>query len=403
MKKILYVTREPFPSFRVDIKVLFGKYLPRLDIYTSILSYKDPDALSTDHWAGLKPIIYRRKKSRILTPIYGLLEILLILKHIKNYDIIQVRDKPFIGLFSLVVAKLYRKKFVFWMSFPFPDEDIQKARLRKINAIKKILLLLRGFVTGFVQYRILMKVAPHIVVQSDEMKRWLNKTKHIPAEKMFPVPMGIDMEDILDIPENTKNQLRKKLGLENKIVLCYAGQISEVRGMDIMFNVAKRILTERDDIHILLIGDAPGNYEKLYLRKLLDTPELKGKITCTGWIPQDEVKKYLSVCDIGLSIILDNVIYRMSSPTKVMEYAAMGIPSIVNEIPDQKYVVNNTGGGIVVHYNEESVYNAINELINNKNLRKEYGERGRLNIGSLRGYDKIAARLARYYSNILNK
>lgn len=220
---------------------------------------------------------------------------------------------------------------------------------------------------------------------------------------MFPVPMGIDLEEIKDLPKNTREYMRRILGVEDKIVLCYTGQISEVRGMDMMFSILKRLVRERDDIHILLIGDAPGIEEKKYLKRVVNLQEFKGRITCTGWIPQNKVKEYLSICDIGLSILDNSVINSVSSPTKLMEYAALGVPSLVSGVPDQHYVVEKTGCGISTPYDEEELYKSLRFLIENEGLRKEYGKRGRLNIGKLRGYDKIAKRVEEYYRSILSK
>ena len=49
---ILYLVAESYPTFRADVTVLFGKYLPKYGIKSDIVTSKNLDSSDADHWGG---------------------------------------------------------------------------------------------------------------------------------------------------------------------------------------------------------------------------------------------------------------------------------------------------------------------------------------------------------------
>lgn len=127
-------------------------------------------------------------------------------------------------------------------------------------------------------------------------------------------------------------------------------------------------------------------------------------IIFTGKVPYSEIPKYICLADIGLSPIVPIDNYIMSSPTKLLEYLACGIPVVGNrEILDMKDIIKKSKGGILVDFNAESFAEGMKVLARNGQKNKKMGEEGRKWVINNRSYIEIANKLEKKYYNLLSE
>jgi glycosyltransferase involved in cell wall biosynthesis len=89
-------------------------------------------------------------------------------------------------------------------------------------------------------------------------------------------------------------------------------------------------------------------------------------------------KVRIKKADIGISLIKPYPFYYVSSPTKLFEYMACGLPVVANKgIPEQEKAILESKGGILVSFNKKEFTSAIIKLLRNKRLAKILGENGR--------------------------
>ncbi|MGH8138277.1 MAG: glycosyltransferase, partial [Steroidobacteraceae bacterium] len=77
-------------------------------------------------------------------------------------------------------------------------------------------------------------------------------------------------------------------------------------------------------------------------------------------------------------------------PTKLIEYMAMGKAVVANTHPEQKVLIEASGCGYCVPYDEDAFADAIVKLLSNPELAGSMGARGRRYVVEHRGYGIIA-------------
>src|SRR5690606_17770231 len=88
--------------------------------------------------------------------------------------------------------------------------------------------------------------------------------------------------------------LRKSLGLENKIILLFVGRIDDPRkGLDTLLHSVKKIL-DKKDIFLLIVGKG----DQAGARKLSEILKINDNIMFTGFVNSKNLKKYYLLCDI---------------------------------------------------------------------------------------------------------
>ena len=117
--------------------------------------------------------------------------------------------------------------------------------------------------------------------------------------------------------------------------------------------------------NFLLVGDVdPGNPSSLRRQTLAKWNDDK-VIKWVGWI--DNVGDILKKTDI---LCLPS--YREGMPKVLLEASALGKPIVTTNIPGCKDIVELCKNGILVKpKNSKSLYEGLEKLINNKNLRKK--------------------------------
>jgi glycosyltransferase involved in cell wall biosynthesis len=79
----------------------------------------------------------------------------------------------------------------------------------------------------------------------------------------------------------------------------------------------------------------------------------------------------------GLSLLRDEPNYRVSLPTKVVEYMANGVPVITTPLPLARDLVEESGCGVVIPFRDPAAAaDAILELWSDRELRGRMGSAG---------------------------
>ncbi|MCC5816326.1 MAG: glycosyltransferase family 4 protein [Leptospira sp.] len=142
---------------------------------------------------------------------------------------------------------------------------------------------------------------------------------------------------------------RKKLGIEDKTVFFYGGNIGHAQDMSQILRLAKNMQNHRDAYFILVGAGDEVDLVRETIRK-----ENIQNITLLDPVSQDEFKKMMAEFDIGL-FCLNRVHKTHNFPGKILGYLVQGMPILgsVNPGNDLKEVIEVAEAGYVVEAGDE--------------------------------------------------
>jgi glycosyltransferase involved in cell wall biosynthesis len=183
------------------------------------------------------------------------------------------------------------------------------------------------------------------------------KNRDIP---MDVVPCCVDMGRFRYDTERG-SELKKRLGLDGKFVLLYPGKIGTFYLIDEMLGFYRTMARMvPGSVFLVVTNDDPSFV--IERARLSGAPEETVRVI--RGVPFEEMPLYINVADAGLFFINS---YRKigSSPIKMGEFLACGIPVIINPgVGDTDELVRQNRVGIVVEkFSEDRYADAVNMMM----------------------------------------
>jgi len=215
------------------------------------------------------------------------------------------------------------------------------------------------------------------VVMQDHA-RWLTIMQHCDALTVTQKKLGdmyapfIGHDRIWVLPNSLDLSYYKpwkRRAPDDEIRIGWQGGSSHHEDLKLLVKPLKRIVADHPKAKVVFLGSISKELRK-------ELPDIEHH----PWVDTDTFYTKLGSLDldIGLCPVADTNFNRGKSNLKMIEYGASGTPSVCSTIPDGPY--NSPLGfdadgvdRILVENNEHDWYNAINNLIVNKELRDKIG------------------------------
>lgn len=384
--KLLIVSSDTWKPFRVDVTVLFGEELAgRGHQFDWILQSEDACEKDFDTpWGGGTAYVGRTDLgdsllSRVRKHTLGILHDLTLFSRVRKgaYDAIEVKDKFISGIWAVIAKKRYKVKFIYWLSYPFPEDYLYRAG--EPGTRWPFLYRIRGRVFHILLYKFLIPNADHVFVQSAQMKKDMI-AEGVPADLMTPVPMGIRVEP--DAPAPAPRVERQRIPAGEQAIL-YLGTLHKVRRMDFVIRVLAKVLEQEPGAKLYLIGKGVDDSDEQVLIDEAARLGVSDALVMVGQLPQAEALKYVREADVCVSPFYPTPILNSTSPTKLVEYMAMSKAVVANDHPEQRLMIEESRAGYWVPYEEQAFANAIVKILRDPQEADAMG---------LRGYDYVVAR-----------
>ncbi len=277
---------------------------------------------------------------------------------VKDVDIVWGTSPPiFQGLSAWALARWKRARFLFEVRDLWPRFAVAMGVIRNPLLIKASEAL-EAF---------LYSQADQLVVNSPGF------TDHVRsrgAKRVALIPNGAD--PLFFQAAAPLNELRRSLGLEDKIVILYAGAHGPANDLQVVLEAAR--LLQGSMVHFLLVGDGK---DKPRLQQLAASWGLEN-VTFLPPLPKRQMPALLSTVDIGLAILKPLDEYKTTYPNKVFDYMAAGLPVLLAIDGVIRDVVEAAGCGIFIPPgNAKALAEASIKLACDPDLRRTMGGRGR--------------------------
>lgn len=401
--RLLIVARDMYPPFRVDVTELFGAFLGRWLDLTWLMRRDDygpatiVEATPTERF--VLPSRQPGRLSGVRTRLSWFWTTLgqLARAGAGGWDLVQVRDLPVGGLWFMLAARIARKPFVYWMSFPVLEGYRERARNPGEGDGALITLYRRAYyaVGRFVQYRLVLRFADFIFVQSEIMRQEVS-AKGVKADKIMPVPMAVNVARYN--PETIAPTSDARLA--NRRVLAYVGSLEPQRQPVMMIDALAAVARKEPMATLVIVGDRDPETAGAMSRRASELG-VEDRIIYTGRLPLGEALAYVARADVCLALYPVTDLLRSGTPTKLVEYLAMGRPVVGNPHPYQSEVIEATGAGVVADMNPEAFAAAILSLLRDADRANARAAAAPGWIRANLSYEVTAERVGAVYARLL--
>ncbi len=224
------------------------------------------------------------------------------------------------ALIGLVLGWLFRIPVVFDFQGSMTGEMLDHHFLRPDGFAAKTFLRLETWI----DHR-----AARILTSTANAERLLIEQFGCQPARVQALPDCVDTAQFRSretYPVEDRMALRRELGipLERKLIV-YLGLLAEYQGTGLLLEALQRIVRERQDAHLLLMG-----FPNLdFYRQRAETLGISGFVTFTGRIPYAEAPAYLALGDIAVAPKLSMT----EGAGKLLNYMAVGLPTVAFDTP----------------------------------------------------------------------
>ncbi len=279
-----------------------------------------------------------------------------------GFDVIHAANPPDMFFIVGLFYRLLGKKFVFDQHDLSP-ELFQVKFSGSVKLLHKLLLFLE---------RCSYQTAHLVITTNASQKRLAIERGRCHPDKLFIVRNGPDLKRLRVVtPEPDLKRGRPYL-------LAYVGVMEVQDGVENTLFALHDLVHKRgrQDVSLVLMGR--GNQTPT-LRRLAHELQLDEYVNFTGWTTSEDVVRYLTVADIGLSPDPQNALNEHSTMIKTMEYMAMGKPSVAFDLTETRYSAQDAALYAIPNQLEDFA-NKIETLLDDEELRLKMGALGRKRI-----------------------
>ncbi len=205
-----------------------------------------------------------------------------------------------------------------------------------------------------------MKYIDYLFVLSLDHK---NKISYFTKQKIHILPNGIKE---INISNNNLKDLRKKLSIDEKFCILYAGRLLKWKGVHLLLKAISDI-EPKNNITLFILGDGP---EKNNLIKLAQNLGISNNVKFLGLVPRANVFEYMAACDI----VVFPDLRAQGLGNAVLEAMYLKKPIVGTNVGYFTELINNGVNGLLVNPDTNSIKMAIIKLLRNDDLRKNLGE-----------------------------
>ncbi|MFH0806282.1 MAG: glycosyltransferase family 4 protein [Candidatus Brennerbacteria bacterium] len=286
-------------------------------------------------------------------------------------DVIFATSPPLPTLFSaLLLSILRRTPLVVDIRDIWPESALAVGVLKK-NFFYRAMEALERYV-----YR----KAKMVTVNAEGIGRRLHEGRGVPEEKIRFFPNGADLK--LFGNSSDFSVFDREYGTKGKFVVLFAGILGRAQDPLVIIEAAHLLRGEKN-ITFLLVGS--GALKEACEKRAVELD--LSNVVFAGELSREEMPRYFGRANVGLNTLSTDPLFADVISSKIFDYMAAGIPTVVNHEGEGARIVQKAKCGIVAEGgNPRSLADCVLELYKDRALTRAMGERGRVYAAT--HYDK---------------
>ena len=229
--------------------------------------------------------------------------------------------------------------------------------------------------------KISLNLSDHIFPVTKKIAENIHNLEKIPWKKLTILPSGTNtcLFQPLD-----RHQCCMKLGFDElSTYVGFIGTFLRHQGVDTLIEAAPAIIQKYPKVRFLILGDGPMSVE---WREKIDIKDLSAYFLFPGNVPYEEVPHYCGVMNICVAPFKKEAVER--SPVKIFDYLACGKTVVATDVGETSRFFADSGAVVIVSPEDPAALAyGINRLLENENLCRDMGKKGRAFVAS--GYSRI--------------
>jgi glycosyltransferase involved in cell wall biosynthesis len=254
---------------------------------------------------------------------------------------------------GVLAARLTRTPIVLEVNSPFA---LEQGRERDIHAVRFACWM----------ERVICNAATKVIVVSGPLKRIMEQNGVAPA-KLVLMPNGVNLGHI---ESSAGPELRRKLGIEGKVVVGFIGWFKKWHGLELLVETFSQSGAAERGAALVLVGDGTATAS---LKEIADRNEAGASIVFAGPVAHEYIPGYLNLLDIAVQPAANEY----CCPMKIIEYMGAGKAVIA---PRQENIQDLLPADAAVWFepgDAVSLGEALLSAISDTALRERVGERGK--------------------------
>jgi len=246
-------------------------------------------------------------------------------------------------------------------------------------------------------------MADAIIVVSGILRKELQRYGVL-SDKIHIIPNAADEDLINSIDENQIYNLRKKYGLQNKIVIGFVGSMAPYHGVDFLIEAAavlQKLYKRINRLKYILIGSFRNEQEKNQIRKLISIHNLNSQFILIGSVRHEAINNYIEIIDI---CVLPSCNNWYGSPIKLFEYGIMKKAIVASRfLPIEEIFEENKNILLFEPEKIDDFVSKIIKLIEDPIQRKKLGEEAHRKIINFHTWNKNAEKIINVFKDVILK
>lgn len=275
----------------------------------------------------------------------------------KNDEVLTVSAPPSLPFLSAVAAKLKGVEYSVIIQDKYPEILVAVKKAKPDGIFIKFFNRLNKWL-----YSNAKKI---IVVGRDMMDVVKLQLDHKidQDQKLAVIPNWAALEEIEPRPKK-ENELLKKLGIADKFIFLYAGNMGHPQDVESIIECAER-LKDHPEIRFVFIG---SGVKRKWIESQIGKKSLENVILLDPQ-PREEQSSFLNACDVGFVSLVKRM-YGVAMPSRTYNFLAAGKPILAlteknSEV--EKIILEEKVGWTVEPENPEILLKTILEIYDQRN------------------------------------